>query len=82
MPPFPDEVAFATIERDLGRPLGELFSSISERPVAAASLGQVRARRAAGTPAGASGGGAGAKGAAAVWQGPAAGQVAAACDVE
>ncbi|KAI8476243.1 MAG: ABC1 family-domain-containing protein [Monoraphidium minutum] len=41
VPPFPDEVAFATIERDLGRPLGEVFSSISERPVAAASLGQV-----------------------------------------
>lgn len=41
VPPFPDEVAFATIEKQLGRPLGEIFSSISERPVAAASLGQV-----------------------------------------
>lgn len=44
VPPFPDEVAFAIIESQLGRPLGELFSSISERPVAAASLGQVGAR--------------------------------------
>lgn len=44
VPPFPDEVAFAIIESELGRPLGEVFSSISERPVAAASLGQVGAR--------------------------------------
>jgi predicted unusual protein kinase regulating ubiquinone biosynthesis (AarF/ABC1/UbiB family) len=44
VPPFPDEQAFAIIERDLGRPLGEVFSSISERPVAAASLGQARRR--------------------------------------
>ncbi len=29
------------MEAQLGRPLGEVFSSISERPVAAASLGQV-----------------------------------------
>ncbi|PRW32613.1 putative aarF domain-containing kinase chloroplastic isoform A [Chlorella sorokiniana] len=41
VPPFPDEQAFALIESSLGRPLGEVFSSISERPVAAASLGQV-----------------------------------------
>ena len=41
VPPFPDAVAFQIIESQLGRPLGELFSSISERPVAAASLGQV-----------------------------------------
>jgi hypothetical protein len=33
--------AFALIESSLGRPLGEVFSSISERPIAAASLGQV-----------------------------------------
>lgn len=37
--------AFALIESSLGRPLGEVFSSISERPVAAASLGQVRLLR-------------------------------------
>lgn len=41
MPPFPDEEAFNIIESQLGRPLGDVFSSISESPVAAASLGQV-----------------------------------------
>lgn len=41
VPPFPDALAFAIIEEQLGRPLDQLFSSISERPVAAASLGQV-----------------------------------------
>ncbi|EFN50939.1 hypothetical protein CHLNCDRAFT_55429 [Chlorella variabilis] len=41
VPPFPDEQAFSLIEASLGRPLGEVFSSISERPIAAASLGQV-----------------------------------------
>ena len=33
--------AFAIMEEDLGRPLEQVFSSISERPIAAASLGQV-----------------------------------------
>jgi predicted unusual protein kinase regulating ubiquinone biosynthesis (AarF/ABC1/UbiB family) len=41
VPSFPDEVAFAIIQEQLGSPLEELFSSISEKPVAAASLGQV-----------------------------------------
>lgn len=41
VPQFPDEQAFAMIEAQLGRPLGEVFSSISDHPVAAASLGQV-----------------------------------------
>lgn len=41
VPSFPDEVAFAIMEEQLGRRLEEVFSSISERPVAAASLGQV-----------------------------------------
>jgi len=41
VPPFPDKTAFAIMEQQLGRPLEEVFSSISERPVAAASLGQV-----------------------------------------
>lgn len=41
VPSFPDKEAFAIIEAQLGRPIGEVFSSISERPVAAASLGQV-----------------------------------------
>lgn len=41
VPPFSDEMAFQILEAQLGRPLGEVFSSISDRPVAAASLGQV-----------------------------------------
>ena len=41
VPPFSDSKAFAMLESQLGRPLGEIFSSISEKPVAAASLGQV-----------------------------------------
>lgn len=41
VPPFSDEEAFKILEMQLGRPLGEVFSSISEQPVAAASLGQV-----------------------------------------
>lgn len=39
--PFATEVAFNTIERELGLPIDELFSEISAEPVAAASLGQV-----------------------------------------
>jgi len=41
VPSFPDEQAMRIIQDDLGRPLEEVFSYISERPVAAASLGQV-----------------------------------------
>ena len=33
--------AFAILQLELGRPIAEVFSSISERPIAAASLGQV-----------------------------------------
>lgn len=39
--PFASEVAFNTIEQELGLPIDELFSEISPEPVAAASLGQV-----------------------------------------
>lgn len=39
--PFDTETAVAQIERELGGPLGEFFTSISEEPVAAASLAQV-----------------------------------------
>ncbi|KAL8131592.1 hypothetical protein AgCh_007505 [Apium graveolens] len=39
--PFATELAFDTIEKELGLPINELFSEISPDPVAAASLGQV-----------------------------------------
>jgi len=39
--PFETSVAVALIEKELGGPLGQFFSSISEKPVAAASLAQV-----------------------------------------
>lgn len=41
LPPFPNEQAYATIERELDRPIKEVFQTISAQPVAAASLGQV-----------------------------------------
>lgn len=39
--PFSNEVAFRTIEHELGMSIDEIFSEISSEPVAAASLGQV-----------------------------------------
>lgn len=39
--PFPTPVAMAVIEEELGCPVEEMYSYISEQPVAAASLGQV-----------------------------------------
>lgn len=39
--PFSSEVAFNTIEQELGMAIDEIFSEISPVPVAAASLGQV-----------------------------------------
>lgn len=41
LPPFESAVAFDLIEKELGRPLEEIFSHITPEPVAAASLGQV-----------------------------------------
>ncbi len=41
LPPFPTQVAFSMIERDLGSPVRLLFREISPQPIAAASLGQV-----------------------------------------
>ena len=38
---FPTEIAVQQIESELGGPLGQFFTSISEEPVAAASLAQV-----------------------------------------
>ena len=39
--PFDTEIAVKQIEEELGGPLGQFFTSISEEPVAAASLAQV-----------------------------------------
>lgn len=45
VPPFPNEIAFARIEKDLGRKINEVYKEFELEPVAAASLGQVyRAR--------------------------------------
>lgn len=41
LPTFPDEEAFACIERELGLSIDSIFSTISPTAVAAASLGQV-----------------------------------------
>jgi predicted unusual protein kinase regulating ubiquinone biosynthesis (AarF/ABC1/UbiB family) len=45
VPPFPNEIAFARIEMDLGKKINEVYAEFDLEPVAAASLGQVyRAR--------------------------------------
>jgi predicted unusual protein kinase regulating ubiquinone biosynthesis (AarF/ABC1/UbiB family) len=45
VPPFPTAEAFARVEAELGRAVGEAFMEIDAEPVASASLGQVyRAR--------------------------------------
>ncbi len=41
LPPFDNEVAFARIHTELGRPAREVYARIDPSPVAAASLGQV-----------------------------------------
>lgn len=41
VPPFATEVAIATIERSLGKPLGSIFESFEREPVASASIAQV-----------------------------------------
>jgi predicted unusual protein kinase regulating ubiquinone biosynthesis (AarF/ABC1/UbiB family) len=41
LPPFPNEIAYAIIRRELDREPDEVYSEISPEPVAAASLGQV-----------------------------------------
>lgn len=45
VPPFPNEIAFARIEKELGLKINEVYKEFELQPVAAASLGQVyRAR--------------------------------------
>jgi predicted unusual protein kinase regulating ubiquinone biosynthesis (AarF/ABC1/UbiB family) len=45
VPPFPNEIAFARIEKELGRKINDVYAEFELEPVAAASLGQVyRAR--------------------------------------
>jgi len=41
VPPFPSEVAVATIERALRRPVAQIFSEFEREPVASASIAQV-----------------------------------------
>jgi hypothetical protein len=41
LPSFPNEIAWAVIEEELGRPVHEVYEALSQQPVAAASLGQV-----------------------------------------
>ncbi|MCS6873739.1 MAG: AarF/ABC1/UbiB kinase family protein [Pyrinomonadaceae bacterium] len=41
VPPFPNQLAFARIEKELGKKLEDVFEWISNEPIAAASLGQV-----------------------------------------
>ncbi len=41
VPPFPSEVAVATIERSFGRPVDQVFASFEREPVASASIAQV-----------------------------------------
>lgn len=39
--PFDNDTAFAILESELGKPIPEIFSNLSEMPVASASMGQV-----------------------------------------
>ncbi|CAM9689764.1 unnamed protein product [Scytosiphon promiscuus] len=41
VPPFPTPIAMELLEQELGRPPSEVFSELSEEPIAAASLAQV-----------------------------------------
>ncbi|MFO7168987.1 MAG: AarF/ABC1/UbiB kinase family protein [Chloroflexota bacterium] len=43
VPPFPAELAIATVESELGRPVESIFREFCHEPLAAASLGQAHA---------------------------------------
>ena len=45
VPPFPSELAVAEVERSLGRPLAQVFSSFETTPIASASIAQVHIAR-------------------------------------
>jgi ubiquinone biosynthesis protein len=45
VPPFPSEIAIATIEKSLGRKVDDCFASFTREPLAAASIAQVHAAR-------------------------------------
>jgi ubiquinone biosynthesis protein len=45
VPPFPGAIARAIVEESLGKPIGELYASFDEAPLASASIAQVHAAR-------------------------------------